>query len=82
LEIDKLYFAPCFPADWTGFKVHYRFHETVYHITVLQSPDHEREMNMTVDGVPHDDKTVRLANDLLEHFVELTFAPVESPISS
>ena len=25
LEVDKLYFAPCFPADWTGFKVHYRF---------------------------------------------------------
>jgi len=82
LEVDKLHFAPCFPTDWTGFKVHYRFYETVYHITVLQSPDHEGAMNMTVDGVPHDDKTVQLANDLQEHFIELTLAPVESPVSS
>jgi cellobiose phosphorylase len=82
LEVDKLYFAPCFPADWTGFKVHYRFRETVYHITVLQSPDHEGGMNMTMDGILHDDKTVQLVNDLQEHFVELTFAPAETPVSS
>jgi cyclic beta-1,2-glucan synthetase len=82
LEVDKLHFAPCFPADWTGFKVHYRFHETVYHITVVLSPDHEGAMNMTLDGVTHDDKTVQLANDLQEHFVELTFAHVESPVAS
>ena len=82
LEVDKLYFAPCFPADWTGFKVHYRFRETVYHITVLQSPDHEGGMNMTMDGIPRDDKTVQLVNDLQEHFVELTFAPAEASVSS
>ena len=39
-------------------------------------------MNMTVDGVPHNGKTVQLANDLQEHFVELIFAHVESPVSS
>jgi len=33
-----------FPADWTGFKVHYRFGETIYHVTVLQSPNHDGEM--------------------------------------
>jgi cyclic beta-1,2-glucan synthetase len=82
LEVDKLYFAPCFPADWTEFKVHYRFRETVYHITVLQSPDHNGEMNVTVDGTPHDDVAVTLTNDLQEHFVELTFAPEESAVSS
>jgi cyclic beta-1,2-glucan synthetase len=82
LEVDKLYFAPCFPADWSGFKVHYRFRETVYHITVLQSPDHNGEMNVTVDGTPHNDVAVTLTNDLQEHFVELTFAPEESAVSS
>jgi len=81
LEVDKLYFAPCFPADWTGFKVHYRFRETVYHITVLQSPDRNGEMNLTVDGSPRDNNTVALVNDSLEHFVELTFALVESAVS-
>jgi cellobiose phosphorylase len=82
LEVDKLHFAPCFPADWTGFKVHYRFHETVYHIAVMQCPDHEGETHVTMDGISQDGKTVRLVNDLQEHFVELTFAPVESTVSS
>ncbi len=82
LEVDKLHFTPCFPVDWSGFKVHYRFRETVYHITVLQSPDHNGEMNVTVDGTPHNDVAVTLTNDLQEHFVELTFAPEESAVSS
>ena len=36
LETDKLSFAPCLPAEWDGFTVHYRFRETVYHIKVRQ----------------------------------------------
>jgi cellobiose phosphorylase len=74
LEVDKLHFAPHFPADWSGFKVHYRFHETVYHITVTQSPDSFTESQMTLDGIAHYDKAIPLVNDLREHFVELTFA--------
>ena len=38
LEVDKLYFAPCLPADWKAFTMHYRYRETVYHIVVLQTP--------------------------------------------
>ena len=82
LESDKLSFAPCFPAEWTGFKVHYRFRETVYHITVTQSPGHDARMDLTMDGIPCDEKTIRLVNDLQEHFVELTFATAESPVPS
>lgn len=80
LEVDKLHFEPCFPTDWAGFKVHYRFRETVYHITVLQSTNHEEGTTLTVDGVPQDSKTVKLTNDLQEHFVEVILAPAESPI--
>ena len=36
LEVDKLYIQPCLPTDWKAFKVHYRYRETVYHITILQ----------------------------------------------
>ena len=49
LEIEKLHFAPTFPTDWTGFKVHYRFRETVYHVTVVHSPNHEGDTNVIVD---------------------------------
>ncbi|HTD23989.1 MAG TPA: glucoamylase family protein [Terriglobales bacterium] len=81
LEVDKLHFAPVFPPDWTEFKVHYRFRETVYHITVLQSPDHDGEMNVTMDGVSLGDKTVPLVNDLQEHFVVLTFVSAETLVT-
>ena len=36
LEVDKLRVAPCLPADWKGFTLHYRYRETLYHINVLQ----------------------------------------------
>src|SRR4030066_1629824 len=38
LEVDKLRFTPCLPADWAGFKMHYRYREAVYHIAVRQTP--------------------------------------------
>ena len=28
LEVDRLRFAPCLPAEWKSFKVHYRYRET------------------------------------------------------
>ena len=81
LEVDMLHFAPVFPADWTEFKVHYRFRETVYHIAVLQSPDGDGEINVAIDGISQEGKTVPLINDLQEHFVVLTFAPAETLVS-
>lgn len=82
LEVDKLHIEPCFPTDWFGFKVHYRFRETVYHITVRRSPDYEGDMQVTMDGIPQNERTVKLTNDLREHFVELTFATAESIVPS
>jgi cyclic beta-1,2-glucan synthetase len=81
LEVDMLHFAPCFPTEWNGFQVHYRFQETVYHIKVLQSAD-SGNRSMTLDGVVQEGKTVKLVNDQREHFVELTFAPEESVVSA
>jgi cyclic beta-1,2-glucan synthetase len=82
LEVDRLHFAPSFPADWSGFKVHYRFGETVYHITLLKSSHRDDAVNMAIDGILNDDKVVVLVNDLQEHFVDLTFAAAESPVPS
>jgi cellobiose phosphorylase len=80
LDVDKLHFAPCFPVDWSGFKVHYRFRETVYHITVRRSADHAVGMKTTLDGVSNEDNFVTLVNDLKEHFVDLIFALAESTV--
>ena len=34
LEGEQLRLAPRLPAAWTGYRIHYRYRETVYHITV------------------------------------------------
>ena len=71
LEVDKLRFAPCLPAEWEGFKIHYRYRETVYHIAVLQTPAENGEMRVTVDGVEQHDKTIPLVDDHKEHGAEV-----------
>jgi cellobiose phosphorylase len=71
LEVDKLRFAPCLPADWEGFKMHYRYRETVYHIAVLQTPAGNGEMRVSVDGIEQHDKTIPLVDDHKEHWVEM-----------
>jgi cellobiose phosphorylase len=69
LEADTLRFAPCFPADWKGFKIHYRYRETVYHIDVLQTPAAEGGIRLTLDGVEQDGGAIPLVDDQQEHSV-------------
>jgi cellobiose phosphorylase len=75
LETDKLRFAPCLPADWKTFTVHYRYRETIYHITVIQSVE-VGETRMTVDGIERHDKTIPLVDDRQEHSAEVRIAPL------
>jgi cellobiose phosphorylase len=71
LEVDKLHVAPCLPADWETFKVHYRYRKTVYHIEVLQTREDKGEASVTVDGVDRDEKAIPLVDDRQEHSVEV-----------
>ena len=77
LEIDKLSFAPCLPAHWETFKVHYRYRETVYHITVQQTPAGSGETSVTIDGVEQHDKAIPLVDDRQEHSVRVRIPVVE-----
>jgi cellobiose phosphorylase len=70
LEVDKLHFAPCLPEDWKSFKLHYRYRETIYHITVLQTSDIS-VASVTVDGALQPDKVIPLLDDRREHSVEM-----------
>jgi cyclic beta-1,2-glucan synthetase len=76
LEVDKLRFTPCFPENWNGFKIHYRYRETVYHIDVLQTREDKGGTSVTVDGVERHDKAIPLIDDRREHSVEVRI-PVE-----
>lgn len=71
LEVDTLHVAPCLPADWPGFKLHYRYRETVYHIAVTQLPGGQGETKVTADGVERDDAAIPLVDDRREHTVEV-----------
>jgi len=72
LEVDKLHFTPCLPADWEEFKMHYRYRETVYHIVVRQTLIRNGETRVEVDGIEQPDKAISLVDDHKEHWVNLS----------
>jgi cellobiose phosphorylase len=71
LEVDKLHIKPCIPGDWETYKVHYRYRETTYHITVYQTQSDNDDMIITVDGVQNVEKIIPLVDDRQEHHVEV-----------
>ena len=77
LTADRLSFEPLLPADWEGFRVHYRYRETVYHIAVLRRQVGDDAASVTVDGAPQRDKTIPLVDDHQEHAVEVRIPAVE-----
>ncbi|SDH75764.1 GH36-type glycosyl hydrolase domain-containing protein [Nitrosomonas sp. Nm132] len=83
LDVDKLHFAPCLPASWQGFKLHYRYRETVYRITVSQSDAGDAvqssAMRVTVDGIERPDKIIPLIDDRQDHTVEVNIVTLPQP---
>ena len=68
LEVDRLQFRPCIPTDWKSFRVHYRYRETFYHITITRTG---ATQGVTVDGLLQSDGTMHLIDDRKEHSVEV-----------
>ena len=82
LEVDSLRIAPCIPDDWKSYKMHYRYRDTFYHITVKRVGETpEQAIRVTVDDVPVDGGGVDgagqaygripLVDDRVEHRVEV-----------
>jgi cellobiose phosphorylase len=72
LEGDQLRLAPRLPKSWTTYKIHYRYRQTVYHITISRLATGAAEANqLLLDGEELSVKTVPLVDDRREHFVEL-----------
>src|SRR3546814_10493535 len=51
LEGDTLRLSPCIPAGWPGYRVRYRFRDTVYRIHVRQEAGPGAPPQLLVDGV-------------------------------
>jgi cellobiose phosphorylase len=71
LEVDHLRIAPSMPGDWDSCRIHYRFHDTVYHITITRVGEERQSTRMTVDGAECPGARIPLVNDRREHFVEV-----------
>jgi cellobiose phosphorylase len=71
LQADILRFTPCLPPQWQTFKIHYRYRETFYRITVRNAGGGKSVNRVATDGVDQPDKAVRLVDDRNEHDVEV-----------
>ncbi len=67
---DTLYLSPHLPEKWNSYKVHYRYKETVYHITFCRISDSTSE-RIVLDGkILHGKNVLPLIDDRIEHLVE------------
>lgn len=80
LEVDRLRFTPCLPADWKSFKLYYRYRETFYHITVVQPEPGQIVKRVSVDGVEQPGDMIHLKDDRKDHqvLVELAGDPTST----
>jgi cellobiose phosphorylase len=81
LEVDalgtaRLRLAPCLPKEWSGFKIHYRYRETLYHIEVRNSGAGTTVRRVATDGQEQPDRLIRLVDDRQDHYVEVDVVPI------
>ncbi len=81
LEVDQLRLTPRIPAQWESCKIHYRYRETFYHITVSRTGAGTPAplMQATLDGAPLVEEAregtaevaIPLVDDRRDHYVEV-----------
>ncbi len=73
LDGQRLRIAPCVPEHWQSYKIHYRYRDTFYHITINCAAD--GAARVTLDGVAlNDADVIPLVDDRQEHHVEVVLA--------
>jgi cellobiose phosphorylase len=74
-EGNRLRLTPRLPKSWTTCKIHYRFRQTPYHISLSRPYDHSPDsVQATLDGKEVTDLTIPLVDDGREHKVEVRLA--------
>ena len=83
-EVNKLRIAPCIPDDWLSYKIHYRFQNTQYHITVNRTSEvikHPVQVMIDGDFIKNEaanelgdlEVLIPLIDDNNDHYVEISF---------
>ena len=63
LEGNQLRIAPCVPNNWQSYKIHYRYRNTIYHITINRNQQLAEPTSQTIE----------LIDDHSEHQVQVDF---------
>lgn len=72
LEGNHLRLEPRLPDSWDGYKIHYRYRQTVYHITISRLADNAEQTSLlTLDGQLIPGVLLPLVDDGVEHHAEL-----------
>jgi cellobiose phosphorylase len=72
LQGDQLHLVPRMPNAWSSYKIHYRYKQTVYHITISRNPDMSATKTLlSLDGNDLSETAIPLVDDHIEHFVEM-----------
>jgi cellobiose phosphorylase len=80
LQRDHLHLRPRMPKGWSSYKIHYRYRQTVYHITISRHPDvSATETILSLDRHDLPETAIPLLDDHVEHFVEMQI-PNTAPV--
>jgi cyclic beta-1,2-glucan synthetase len=71
MEGNRMYLTPRLPKRWTNCKIHYRYRQTFYYITISRLPHGSPGAERTfLDGKELVEKTIPLVDDHHDHTVE------------
>jgi cellobiose phosphorylase len=60
------------PKVWSSYKIHYRYRQTVYHITISRLPNTSAAQPiLSLDGRDLLEGAIPLVDDQVEHFVQM-----------
>jgi len=71
-EGDRLHLLPRLPKNWPNYKIHYRYRETSYHISISRLPDDPPvSRRVYLDGKEISGDAVPLVDDRREHQIDV-----------
>ncbi|HEY4185351.1 MAG TPA: glucoamylase family protein [Polyangia bacterium] len=82
-EADRLFIEPVMPAAWSGFVVHYRFHQSVYHLRIHKKGTGSGKLavsRLLRDGNQQAQRVIALDNDGKEHQIDIELSDTDPPL--
>ncbi|HKX61241.1 MAG TPA: cyclic beta 1-2 glucan synthetase, partial [Verrucomicrobiae bacterium] len=74
LQVDRLYFFPRLPDEWTSFQVHYRYRDAQFHITFRRLGENwHGPQKIHLDGAELPESFLPLQGERGDHQVEVKF---------